>query len=156
MSKFLLNLLLQISKALVNSKIQFLFEKNFSSEFSPLPQHWPAGRPKPSNPSPAQTAQPTWPLSRSGHACLWRILQKTFSSLIHAFPSRPLSPSVTATRASPVSFVVSPMPADPGRNFPRAAARPRCCPVPRMPPSLYSPPSSLPLLIPFKLSVNGS
>jgi hypothetical protein len=28
--------LLQISKALVNSKIQFLFEKNFSSEFSPL------------------------------------------------------------------------------------------------------------------------
>jgi hypothetical protein len=35
MSKFLLNHLLQISKALVNSKIQFLFEKNFSSEFGP-------------------------------------------------------------------------------------------------------------------------
>jgi hypothetical protein len=35
MSKFLLILLLQISKALVNSKIQFLFEKNFSSEFGP-------------------------------------------------------------------------------------------------------------------------
>jgi hypothetical protein len=35
MSKFLLNLLLQISKALINSKIQFLFEKNFSSEFGP-------------------------------------------------------------------------------------------------------------------------
>jgi hypothetical protein len=35
MSKFLLNLLLQISKALVNSKIQFLFKKNFSSEFRP-------------------------------------------------------------------------------------------------------------------------
>jgi hypothetical protein len=34
-SKFLLNLLLQISKALVNSKIQFLFENNFSSEFGP-------------------------------------------------------------------------------------------------------------------------
>jgi hypothetical protein len=34
MSKFLLNLLLQISKALVNSKIQFLFKKNFSLEFS--------------------------------------------------------------------------------------------------------------------------
>jgi hypothetical protein len=28
-------ILLHISKALVNSKIQFLFEKNFSSEFSP-------------------------------------------------------------------------------------------------------------------------
>jgi hypothetical protein len=35
MSKFLLNLLLQISKAVVNSKIQFLFENNFSSEFGP-------------------------------------------------------------------------------------------------------------------------
>jgi hypothetical protein len=35
MSKFLLNLLLQISKGLVNSKIHFLFEKNFSSEFGP-------------------------------------------------------------------------------------------------------------------------
>jgi hypothetical protein len=35
MSKFLLNLLLQIYKALVNSKIQFLFENNFSSEFGP-------------------------------------------------------------------------------------------------------------------------
>jgi hypothetical protein len=35
MSKFLLNLLLQISKALINLKIQFLFEKNFSSEFGP-------------------------------------------------------------------------------------------------------------------------
>jgi hypothetical protein len=34
MSKFLLNLL-QISKAFVYSKIQFLFEKNFSSEFGP-------------------------------------------------------------------------------------------------------------------------
>jgi hypothetical protein len=38
-------------------KIQFLFEKNSSSEFSPLgpaglptPRPWPAGRPKPSNP----------------------------------------------------------------------------------------------------------
>jgi hypothetical protein len=35
MSKFLLNLLLQISKAFVYSKIQFLFKKNFSSEFGP-------------------------------------------------------------------------------------------------------------------------
>jgi hypothetical protein len=35
MSKFLLNLLLQISKALVYSKIQFLFKKDFSSDFGP-------------------------------------------------------------------------------------------------------------------------
>jgi hypothetical protein len=35
MSKFLLNLLVQISKALVYSKIQFLFEKESSSDFGP-------------------------------------------------------------------------------------------------------------------------
>jgi hypothetical protein len=35
MSKFLLNLLVQISKALIYSKIQFLFEKEFSSDFGP-------------------------------------------------------------------------------------------------------------------------
>jgi hypothetical protein len=35
MSKFLLNLLVQISKALVYSKIQFLFGKEFSSDFGP-------------------------------------------------------------------------------------------------------------------------
>jgi hypothetical protein len=35
MSKFLLNLLVQISKALEYSKIQFLFEKEFSSDFGP-------------------------------------------------------------------------------------------------------------------------
>jgi hypothetical protein len=33
MSKFLLNLLVQISKALVYSKIQFLFKKELSSDF---------------------------------------------------------------------------------------------------------------------------
>jgi hypothetical protein len=36
MSKFLLNLLVQISKALVYLKIQFLFEKEFSSDFGPF------------------------------------------------------------------------------------------------------------------------
>jgi hypothetical protein len=37
MSKFLLNLLVQISKALVYSKIQFLFKKELSSDFGPAP-----------------------------------------------------------------------------------------------------------------------
>jgi hypothetical protein len=36
MSKFLLNLPLQISKALVNSKIQFLFGKEFSFAFGTI------------------------------------------------------------------------------------------------------------------------
>jgi hypothetical protein len=35
MSKFLLNLLVQISKALIYSKIQFSFEKEYSSDFGP-------------------------------------------------------------------------------------------------------------------------
>jgi hypothetical protein len=35
MSKFLLNLLVQIFKALVYSKVQFLFRKEFSSDFGP-------------------------------------------------------------------------------------------------------------------------
>jgi hypothetical protein len=35
MSKFLLNLLVQIFEALVYSKIQFLFGKEFSSDFGP-------------------------------------------------------------------------------------------------------------------------
>jgi hypothetical protein len=35
MSKFLLNLLLQIFKALVNSKIQFLIQKFFFHTFGP-------------------------------------------------------------------------------------------------------------------------
>jgi hypothetical protein len=64
MSKFLLNLLVQISKALVNSKIQFLIQKFFFFAFGPadLAAHSaigpagpaslssPAGRPKPLGP----------------------------------------------------------------------------------------------------------
>jgi hypothetical protein len=74
MSKFLLNLLLQISQALVNSKSNFYSKRILppNSAYSaqpacPLPRPWPAGRPKPSNPpwpkppsplglSPARTA----------------------------------------------------------------------------------------------------
>jgi hypothetical protein len=44
MSKFLLNLLVQISKALIYSKIKFYSEKNFSVAFGPsdlLAQPWP-------------------------------------------------------------------------------------------------------------------
>jgi hypothetical protein len=63
MSKFLLNLLLQISKALVNSKIQFLIQKFVFLILArptlrptrPLaqPAHWPRHprRPKPSQPA---------------------------------------------------------------------------------------------------------
>jgi hypothetical protein len=57
MSKFLLNPLLQISQALVNSKFNFyskriLFPNSAHSAqpACPLPRPWSAGRPKPSNP----------------------------------------------------------------------------------------------------------
>jgi hypothetical protein len=61
MSKFLLNLLLQISKAFVYSKIQFLFEKNFSSEFGP---------PGPTSPVLARSAPQATARARSAHPSL--------------------------------------------------------------------------------------
>jgi hypothetical protein len=53
MSKFLINLLVQISKALVNSKIQFLIQKFFFLAFGPadLAVHSASG-----------PAGPRWPL----------------------------------------------------------------------------------------------
>jgi hypothetical protein len=54
MSKFLLNLHLQISQALVNSKSNFYSKRillpNSAQPACPLPRPWPAGWPKPSNP----------------------------------------------------------------------------------------------------------
>jgi hypothetical protein len=57
MSKFLLNLLLQISQALVNSKSNFYSKRilppnsaHSAQPACPLPRPWPTGRPKPSNP----------------------------------------------------------------------------------------------------------
>jgi hypothetical protein len=150
MSKFLQNLFLQISKALVNSKIQFLIQKFIFPDFRPgrpaarlasgparpLAAPLPAGRKRPAGPS---------------SPCVGRVFtENTFSFSDHAFPSRPPPPSVTTTRAPPIGFIVSTAPADPGQDFPHAAAPPRRCPAPRMPPSVYSPPSSLPPLNPLQ------
>jgi hypothetical protein len=63
MSKFLLNLLLQISKALLNSKIKFLFEKNFSSELGPAGQTTPPALAC----RPAQAVQPLPGPNRPAH-----------------------------------------------------------------------------------------
>jgi hypothetical protein len=150
MSKFLQNLLLQISKALLNSKIQFLIRKFIFPDFrpgrpaarlasgpaSPLAAPLPAGRKRPAGPSSPRVG---------------RIFTgNTFSFSDHAFPSRPPSPYVTTTWAPPVGFIVSTAPAHPGRDFPHAAAPPRRCPAPRMPPSVYNPPSSFPPLNPLQ------
>jgi hypothetical protein len=67
MSKFLLNLLVQISEAFVYSKIQILFGNNFSSDSGPsgpAPAASPAGRR-----ARARSTQPTRPEQP------WRICQ---------------------------------------------------------------------------------
>jgi hypothetical protein len=73
------------------------------SPASPLAMPSPAGRKRPTGPSSPRVG---------------RVLAgNTFSFSDHAFLSRPPPSSVTATRAPPVSFVVSPAPADPSQNF---------------------------------------
>jgi hypothetical protein len=70
MSKFLINFLLQISKTLVNSKIQFLIQKFFFLNFSPanLAAHSAFGLASPlaSLPSQAETAPAGPPSPRVG------------------------------------------------------------------------------------------
>jgi hypothetical protein len=107
-----------------------------SGPASPLATLHPTGRKRPAGPS----------SPRVGRV----FTGNTFFFLDHAFPSRPPPPSVTATRAPPVGFIVSTAPADLGLDFPRTAAPPRRCPAPRMLLSIYSPPSSLPPLNPLQ------
>jgi hypothetical protein len=150
MSKFLLNLLLQISKALVNSKIQFLIQKFIFPDFRPGRSRGPLGL-WPSQPLtaplPVGRKRPAGPSSpRVGRV----FTGNTFSFSDHAFSSRPPPPSVTSMWTPPVGFIVSTTPADPGQDYPRATAPPCRCPVPRMPPSVYRPPSSLPPLNPLQ------
>jgi hypothetical protein len=116
MSKFLLNLLVQISKALVNLKIQFLIQKSFpcfrhGRPCSPLGL-WPSRLP-PASPllqaeahKPAQAAQPTCVI---GVIVEIRFLLRFTSSVLGAF-SLP-----TADIGDPlVSSVFPTAPADPG------------------------------------------
>ncbi len=104
MSKFLLNLLLQISKALVNSKIQFLIQKFFFLILArptlrptrPLaqPAHWPrrpAGRNRP--------RRPIQPARRS------RLHGKYVFPFGSRLPSRPPLPRPSDNRAPAVSSV---------------------------------------------------
>jgi hypothetical protein len=132
--KFLLNLLLQISKALVNSKIQFLIQKSFSLL---------SARP---------TLRPVRPLAQPAHRPrVGRVFAgNTFSFSDHAFPSRPPLPRLFVNRALPVKITPFPALTDHGQKFPRAFAPLRRCPAPRMPPSFYSPPSSLSPLNPLQ------
>jgi hypothetical protein len=144
MSKFLLNLLLQISKALVNSKIQFLIQKSFFLAFSPanLAAHSASGPASPpAVPSPQAKTVPAGP---SG-PCVGRV----FAGI--CFPFR-ITPSRVG-RLSLISLSTRPHLSDshPSPRRPTPVGDPlRRCPAPRMPPSFYSPPSSLSPLKPLQ------
>jgi hypothetical protein len=128
MSKFLLNLPLQISKALVNSKIQFLIQKSFFPSFRPgqpcgpfgLWPSQPTGRAVPRRPKSPWPAHP----ARASVASL-REIRFPFQFT----PSRAGRLSlVSVNRAPSVRCVFPTAPADPAAFFcplrPPRAARP--------------------------------
>jgi hypothetical protein len=123
MSKFLLNLL-QISKDLVNSKIQFLIQKSFFLAFGPAnPAARSASSPAspPAAPSPRAKIVPAGPSSpRVGPV----FTENTFSLSVHAFPSRSPLPRLSDNRAPLVRCVFPTTPADPGRSLVTAPATP--------------------------------
>jgi hypothetical protein len=98
MLKFLLNLLLQICKALINSKIQFLIQKFIFPDFRPGRPRGPLG---------------LWPSQPTGHAV----------PAGRNHPSRPPPPCLSDNRAPLVSSVFPTVPADPGRE-PSASSLP--------------------------------
>jgi hypothetical protein len=104
MSKFLLNLLLQISKALVNLKIQFSIQKSFSLTFGPTnftgpldlwpsQPRWPRCPRRLKPPSPVGVRFPFWFAAFD--------LVASPSSLCQAGPGCQLRPSPPAARARP-------------------------------------------------------
>jgi hypothetical protein len=159
MSKFLLNLLLQISKAFINSKIQFLIQKFFFLILArptlrptrPLaqPAHWPRRprRPKPSLTGPSSLCV-GHVFARNTSSLLIRAFQTSHLSLVSLTTGPQLSaPSPTSSRPS------SPAPPPlPGHRVPPSS-------TPRVPqdryhlafispplnPLLNSPPSSMAL-----------
>jgi hypothetical protein len=142
MSKFLLYLLLQISKAFVYSKIQFLFENIFSSEFGPPAQPrpcWPAPHHRP-------------PRARSAHPSLRGLGIIAKSRLYFEFAQPGDDAFSLCHRQAGPTCQIHPLPraGRPRSETPRAATPPRRCLMPRMPPSFYSPPSSLSPLNPLQ------
>jgi hypothetical protein len=105
MSKFLLDLLVQISKALVNSKVQFLIQKflffAFSpadlaaySAFGPASSHWPRCPHRLKPPSPAHPAR----------ASVASLREYVFPFGLR-LPSRSLLPRLSVKRALAISSV---------------------------------------------------
>jgi hypothetical protein len=153
MSKFLLNLLLQISKALVNSKIQFLIRKFFFLAFGPadLAAYSAFGPASPRWPPFSRRLKPTgWPklLSRVSIA----YLRKYVFPFDLRLPSLPPLPRLSVKRAPAVRSVPHLWPPE----LTRAATtfRPPCaaqlrasCAAEPLPPRLHFPPL-IPILTP--------
>jgi hypothetical protein len=143
--KIPLNLLLQISKALVNSKIQFLIQKSFFLAFGPanLAACSASG---PASPPAAPSSQAKTVPAGPSSPHVGRVLAgNSFSLSDHAFLSRPPLPRLFVNQAPPVRFTPSP-------RRPTLVGNPpfHRCPAPQMPPSFYSPPSSLSPLNPLE------
>jgi hypothetical protein len=121
LSKFLL----QISKALVNSKIQFLIQKSFFLAFGPAdPAARSASGPAspPAAPSPQAEIVPAGPSSpRVGRV----FTENTFSLSVHAFSSWSPLPRLSNNRAPLVRCVFPTALANPGRFLPTPPATPR-------------------------------
>jgi hypothetical protein len=149
MSKFLLNLLVQISKAWVYSKIQFLFEKESSSDF---------GSSGPAPPALARFAPQSTrsPLSPFGPSSLGVFAERCISFDFAHSGKDTFSLSRHCHLGPTCQLHPLPTPADlthgatsPGRLRPPYAARP--------PTSRYQARSSLPTLIPpFNPPLNPS
>jgi hypothetical protein len=136
MSKFLLSLLVQISKALVNSKIQFLIQKFFFFAFGPANLTGPLG---------LWPSRPHWPFSSHGPkpsllAQLARASVAYFQKYVFPFGSRLPSwppPSRLSVKWAPtVSFIISLRRPTPAVSPPISTALPlpmpsapylRCC-----------------------------
>jgi hypothetical protein len=104
MSKFLLNLLLQISKALVNSKIHFNSEISFFMIFSPAD---PAARLASGPASPLDVPSPQVKIIPAGPSSprVGRVFAgNTFSFSVHVFSSWPPLPRLSINRASSIKF----------------------------------------------------
>jgi hypothetical protein len=121
-SKFLLNLLVEILKFLPESQKSLKFKNIYFSIEFPLGIH-PS---RLSFPALARLfRRPSFP--SSARACLWRIPQNMFSSLVRAFhPRCPLS-TLTDAWAPPISSLSHPVPTDPGSATTKShLVRPPC------------------------------
>jgi hypothetical protein len=126
MSKFLLNLPLHISKALLNSKIQFLIQKSFFLAFGPANHaaHSASGPPSPpAAPSPAGQNHPGRPIQPARRSRLRGKYVFLFDSRL---PEPAASPRLSVNWAPPVRCVFPTAPTDLGRFLLSPPATPRC------------------------------